>query len=397
MKDRETEGYTMKPHWMTAERIRLYPRIIIIVYVIGLVLWVVSAEGMIDYRGKPLGADFMSHWSGGRLALGGEPEAAYEPARLLEASRQGVAGNQARFMWSYPPTYHLLMLPLGVLPYGVALFLWSLIQVGLFAFAMSALVPSRPALWCALAFPGLFLNLIQGQNGLFITALVAGAVVFMERRPALAGAMIGLLSFKPHLGILFPIALAAGRYWRVFISATIVTLIFLEAAFLAFSGDVFAAFFNNLSFASHVVETGALPWYKMPSLFVSLLEFGVAVPLAWAAQGLAFVGLAGLLGVVWWRRPPVRLAMAVLIPAALLASPHINDYDLCLMAVPIAILGWHGYQNGWLRWEREGLLAAWLIPILDAPLAQQTGLHAALFINLMMIFLALRRLGHLPD
>jgi len=86
-----------------------------------------------------------------------------------------------------------------------------------------------------------------------------------------------------------------------------------------------------------------------------------------------------------------------LIPAALLASPHINDYDLCLMAVPIAILGWHGYQNGWLRWEREGLLAAWLIPILDAPLAQQTGLHAALFINLMMIFLALRRLGHLPD
>ena len=37
----------------------------------------------------------------------------------------------------------------------------------------------------------------------------------MERRPRLSGVLLGLLTFKPQIGILFPFALFVSRKWRV--------------------------------------------------------------------------------------------------------------------------------------------------------------------------------------
>ena len=63
----------------------------------------------------------------------------------------------------------------------------------------------------ALAFPATFINLFHGQNGFLNAALLGAALLALDRRPVVAGILFGLLSYKPHLGLLVPLALLAGR------------------------------------------------------------------------------------------------------------------------------------------------------------------------------------------
>lgn len=382
-------------HWLNERRLRLYTRLFIALYAAALIGWGLGAGGRLATGGMPLGADFAAFWSASRLAHQGEAAAAYDPSRILAVSGQALPGNRVAFVWSYPPTAFLMVWPFGLLPYPAAYVLWVTVQVALFVFVLHRLAPARETVWCALAFPGLFINVLQGQNGLLSTAVMAGAVLLAERRPLGAGAVIALLAYKPHLALLFPAALVAGRRWRTFLAAMAATLGITGAAMLVAGPTSFLAFWNNLPAATHLTETGALPWHKMPSVLVQTLAFGIPLPLAWAIQ--AGAALAALAAVIWsWRRQaPLPLAGAVLAAGALLATPHVNDHDLALLGLPIAVLAWDGHRRGWLTLEREVLVAAWLAPLLDAPLASACGVHVGLLATMAVLGTTLRRiLGH---
>ena len=49
--------------------------------------------------------------------------------------------------------------------------------------------------------------------------LLGGALVSLDRRPLIAGILFGLMAYKPQFGLMIPIALAAGGYWRSFSAA----------------------------------------------------------------------------------------------------------------------------------------------------------------------------------
>ncbi len=68
----------------------------------------------------------------------------------------------------------------------------------------------------AIAFPMVFTNTLVGQNGFLTAALIGGTLYLMPVRPVLAGICLGLLSYKPQYGLLFPIVLIAAAQWRVF-------------------------------------------------------------------------------------------------------------------------------------------------------------------------------------
>ena len=74
---------------------------------------------------------------------------------------------------------------------------------------------SRPAEWLflALGFPAALWNITAGQNGFLTAALIGGTLGLLERRPALAGICLGLLTYKPQFGLLFPLVLIADRRW----------------------------------------------------------------------------------------------------------------------------------------------------------------------------------------
>lgn len=384
-------GRAGRPHWLNRRRLRAYPWLFVVAFAMIAGYWTIKSDVGLDVRGKPLGYDFVSFWSASKLALEGEPEAAYQPDRILATGREAIPDLETRFIWSYPPTYQLLVLPLGLLPFLWGYLLWFLVWLVPFVLAIRKLAPAPETLMLTLAFPGTLLNLAQGQNGLMIAALFGGAMLWLPTRPVLAGILIGLMSCKPQFGLLIPIALICGRRWTAFAAAAATTLVFAGVSLLAFGTGDWEAFFANLKFASAVLEDGRLPWVKMPSLFAALRLLGVSVDWAYAAQGLLAIAAAVTVALVWWRRVPLPLAAAVLTSGALLVSPHINDHDLALLAVPIALLAWHGHQDGWQRGEREILVVAWLAPVLTALVAEPTHLQVGVLCLLATFVLAARR------
>lgn len=380
-----------RPHWLNNRRLRAYPWLFLIAFALIAGYWMVRSEAGLDVEGKPLGYDFVSFWSASTLALEGEAAASYQPERILETGRRAIPDLDTRYIWSYPPTFHLLVLPLGLMPFLVGYFAWFLVWLVPLLLVIRRLAPAPETLMLTLAFPGTLLNLAQGQNGLMVAALFGGAMLWLKPRPVLAGILIGLMSCKPHFGLLVPVALICGRHWTAFWAAAATTLVFAAVSLLVFGVADWLAFFANLEFATAVLEDGRLPWPKMPSLFAALRLLDVPVGVAYLAQSLLALATAAIVALVWWRPIALPLAAAVLTSGALLVSPHINDHDLALLAVPIALLAWHGHTHGWLRGEREILVVAWLAPVLTALVAEPTHLQVGFLCLLAIFALAVKR------
>ena len=105
-----------KRHWLDHPAIRIYPAILLCVYLGLAVYWVAKGDGYLDVNGKGYGYDFLAFWAAGNLALEGQPEIAYDQEAMFEAERRLLPGQDQQFPWFYPPTYLLLVAPLALLP-----------------------------------------------------------------------------------------------------------------------------------------------------------------------------------------------------------------------------------------------------------------------------------------
>ena len=66
--------------------------------------------------------------------------------------------------------------------------------------------------------------------------MLAALTAMAQGRPALAGLLIALLTLKPQLGLLIPIALVFSGQWRVVLWATIAMLIVYQEAVFGTGG-----------------------------------------------------------------------------------------------------------------------------------------------------------------
>src|SRR5580704_1491027 len=124
-----------RQHWLTAERIRAYSWIVLgIFFVAYLGLTTLSLPHLVDPRGKPVGYDFIAFWSAARLAVEGHPALSYDWTAIAAAHREAVPALGAKvFLWHYPPTYLLMVWPLGLLPYLAALGAFLAVTAALWA------------------------------------------------------------------------------------------------------------------------------------------------------------------------------------------------------------------------------------------------------------------------
>ena len=65
----------------------------------------------------------------------------------------------------------------------------------------------------------MLINIGHGQNGFLTAALLGGALVVLDRRPLVAGILLGLLAYKPQYGVCSRIVLAVSGRWRSFAAA----------------------------------------------------------------------------------------------------------------------------------------------------------------------------------
>src|SRR5271156_3730092 len=128
--------------WLTRERIRLVAIAVLFASAVGLIYLLVTANGLVDIQGRPLGTDFSSFYAAGTHVLDGHPEAPYDLARQ-HAREQAIFGLATPFYgWLYPPFFLFIAAALALLPYGVALATWQAVTLGLYLLAVRAILIS---------------------------------------------------------------------------------------------------------------------------------------------------------------------------------------------------------------------------------------------------------------
>ena len=351
-------------HWLTADRLRLAAMTMLMMQGWAVAIGILLPPDFLHFGANSLGSDFTSFWGIGHLALDGDAIKAYGPEGWLASRHPGAPVNDSRYGWFYPPAFLLVVAPLAALPYVPALLIWTVTGAGLALRTIWSLAPSRTTILAAAAFPGLWITAVNGQNGGLLLACLGGALVLIDRRPVAAGILIGLMSFKPQFGVLIPLALMCGGHWRVFWVAGVTVLTLQAGALAVFGWDTGAAALIAMDGARALLEAGGLNWGKMPSPFVFALAIGAGGGVAYALHTIMALGVAGAVALVWRRRVPMPLAGAVLACGVTIVTPFAYDYDLILLAVPIASMGWYGVRTGfWLPGERVVLLLAWTLPL----------------------------------
>ena len=387
--------------WLTRERIRLVTLALIIASVAGFLFLVVTARGLVDVQGRPLGTDFSDVYAAGTYTLEGNPDAPFDPV-LQHAREQKLFGQAAPFYgWHYPPFFLFIAAALAFMPYAVALAVWQAVTLALYLLVIRAIV--TPAVremgpgaynWLlpALAFPAVFVNIGHGQNGLLTAALFGTALVQLDRRPVIAGILFGLLAYKPQYGLMIPLVLAASGRWRTFAAAGATVVLLVVATTVAFGPHVWQAFLDSTRFTRVVaLEQGDTGWYKIQSIFAWARMWGASVPAAYALQAATIVGLGATLVRLWRSAAPYPLKAAALCIAAMLATPYAFDYDMVVLAPAIAFITVDGFARGFGPWEKTTLAALWLTPLLARTVALTTFIPLGVPAMLAVFILLLRR------
>lgn len=353
--------------FVTTERIRNYSIIFLLFYVVATIGLLATASGNLDTWGRPLGTDFSNVYTAGLLAAESRPLDIYDPAVHFDFQRQFFYDEVPLYGWHYPPMFLGVARALAELSYVAALGVYMLATFAFYLFAVWRLLPRRETLLVASAFPAVFVCLGHGQNAFLSAALLAVLFGAIEQRPLLAGVALGLLTYKPQFGALFPLALLFGRRWRVFIGATATTLAIVAATIAAWQWEIWHAFVENSTFTSdYILEEGATGWEKIQTVFSAARMWGAPVWLAYLAQALSAV-LAALLTAWVWRRDDVssNVKGSVLVVAALLVTPYFLDYDLVVLALPIVLMVREGLTTNFMRYEKALLVALWFLPLVS--------------------------------
>ena len=163
------------------------------------------------------------------------------------------------------------------------------------------------------------------------------------------------MAYKPQFGLMIPLALAAGGYWRTFAAAAATVVALALAATLAFGLSVWEAFFASTHFTRVVVlEAGDTGWHKIQSVFAWVRMWGGSIPLAYAVQGAVTLAVGAALVWLWRSKAAYPLKAAALVIAVILGTPYSLDYDLMVLAPAIAFLAADGLARGFgsLREDR---------------------------------------------
>jgi alpha-1,2-mannosyltransferase len=387
--------------WLTLERARGYSLILLTIAALAVIGWIAISDGLVDRNGKPIGTDFSSFYAAGKLALEGKASDAYNLVTHYSREQQLFGAHTPYFAWLYPPNFFLVAAPLAMLPYPFALALWQGSTLALYLAVIAAILyrprPKYRAIavsWLpvAAAFPAVFINLGHGQNGFLSAALFGGALILLPRLPISAGILIGLLSYKPQLGLVVPFALLAAGQWRVIIAATITAITLAGASFFLFGGETWWSFLASTETSrTLLLEKGAVGFEKLQSAFAAVRMWGGSITLAYVIQAIVSVTTISCTAWVWHSDQHRDVKAALLLVATTLASPHVLDYDLVLLAPAIAFFVAARLDTHFKNYEISLLAAIWIVPLFARATAGAISVPIGFLASLIFFVMALRR------
>ncbi|TIS60155.1 glycosyltransferase family 87 protein [Mesorhizobium sp.] len=306
-------------------------------------LWTFDEKGFSILSGGLPYWDFSNLWAGARMALDGHVAYLFDVDAYRMTLRTLFSPDLPNQEWSYPPSILLLGAPLAALPIFPAYLVWTFGTVFCLWLAIRPLRLGRIAGLAVVLSPAVVMNAIFGQNGALTTALLIGGLVAAPGRPVLAGMMFGLLTIKPHLGILVPFCLLASGNWRAILAASATTFAIAAITALFFGFAVWPQFFaETRTLMTGIMEAPYPQPYHSNAITVFFTARAAGFGLA-AAYGLQTVmSVAAIAAVTWlWlpgRETEHRERVVLTAVLAILATPYGYTYDTISVAVVVAFL-----------------------------------------------------------
>ena len=264
---------------------------------------------ILDPGGFPVGRDFLNTWMGGRSVFSGGPADWFDADVYMAALRKVTSiSDLAPMYWSYPPHLLFFIWPFGLPGFLPSYIVWCVVGLALYVWAAVASGVDRKY-WLFLAVaPAVTVNVFLGQNGFLTAALLIGGLANLDRRPIIAGILLGLLTIKPQFGLLLPVLLVLGGHWRVIGSAVATTLLLVAATAIWFGPDIWIQYWQKVGPQQRELLNiaGIMGWPIVASAFVNARLIGLSDNSAWVVQ--AVVSACAFGAVVWtfWRkRDPV--------------------------------------------------------------------------------------------
>jgi len=304
----------------------------------------------------PHGLDFTHFWLAGHMNLQGKD--VYGADWVIERLNNDIQWIPEDY-FLYPLPLSVLLSPLGLLPFNSAYIAWVFVSQACILFSIFILMKhfflkDFPRLEL-ITITGIFLFrpsfivIVSGQIDPYLMILmVLSAYFFTKECHLVSGFFLSLVSIKPSLGI--PILLLVGawllykRYWKVAIG------IISGLAVLFLIGVV-----RNPSWLSEylsVTQQKMIESYTLHSTLwglTSLLHLDTTVELALGVVlALILIGVTFSLFGKFISGNDLFVALALVIPVALLIAPYAWVYNQILLTIPIIFILAHlSRRSGW--------------------------------------------------
>jgi len=353
-----------------------------------------ASAGPVDSGGA---MDFVAYWAATRLLLSGGNPYSTEALHQLQSS-VGLQAATPMVMWN-PPWTLTFSLPFGLVDFSTSQFLWLLVCTLCIVFSAQKLWRiygnppsySRKPWLLALTFPPTLFVLLFGQIPPLVLLGLTGFLYFEQRQNWLAaGAVLALVSVKPHFVYLFWIVLllwsCERRLWLIPLGA-VTTWLVAALIPLLFDPQIYSQYVE-LFRTTRLLTPLELP---APTLRNALRTFA-------SVDGAVYGNLPTVFGVVWvviyWYRNKDHWQWAEKIPLVLLVSICTTAYTWTFDQVALLPallqaatwvstrkLGWYGVaatvvyvlinliylsmkfviiDDGWYFWMAPAFLATYL-------------------------------------
>jgi hypothetical protein len=379
-------------HWLDAARVRRVAVACLFVSIAAIIILAATSNGTLDWRGRPLGTDFSQVWTAGTMVWDGRAAEVWNwPSHFAVQQDFHRSTSVDLYGWHYPPPFLLLAAALASLPYLPALLVWQAATLAPLVVMAQRYLERRDAWLFVVAAPVSLICLTHGHNGFLTASLLGGGLILLDRKPLLAGLLLGCLVYKPQFALLIPLLLLVTRQWRAILGAALSSLALIALTFAIWGWPVWQAFLDSLPLTrSVVIEQGTTGWEKIMSPFSAVRSWGMAIGPAYLIQGVASAAAIGAaLWLAWTTRPALRNAAAT--AAVLIATPYVLDYDYVVLLLGIGFLWKDGEQHGWGSWERSLLALAWAVPYFGRAVAEATLFPLGLLTAFIVLGISLRR------
>ena len=355
--------------------------------------------------GQVKGTDFVQFYALGRLAAEGRSDELLNPESMRRAQLEGVPESRNDFYPAlYGPQVGVVLAPLGRLSYSVALVAWSLTAAVVYLLSISYLLRRSAALrqhamvvlLAAVAYPPFWLLIQHGHLTVVATAVFVGAWAALRAgHPLTAGALLGLLAYKPPLLVPIAAVLVCAGAWRLLVGLAVGILVQFTPAWLAAGPGALYDYADLLS----RLPAQASSLITRPEQLQGWRGFWVLLTgkttLAVVLYGVSAVATVIMAAAAWRRHDVPSVRMSVLGLSVGLASPHLYTYDLVVLApVWFWLTEWYVARPGASRAFGRALYLGYLAPLVG-PLVAVTRIQFVAPL-LLVLLLALWREGRAP-